>query len=130
MRYRRGDELVLKIEEDFGYCDKTHRRVKVQVIGYNIDCDGPDAEYLVYVPAYESMAETWTLTERHADWYGANHKFIGDTVAFINADHPISQHFPSVEGENCDRCNEFVAGGTRKEDASYTCRACTLNPWR
>lgn len=130
MRYRIGDELILKVEEDFGYREKTCRRVKVQVIGYNIDCDSDDAEYLVYVPPYESMKNTWTLSERHANWYGVDHKFIGDDVMFIPAQHPIYKHMPAPEGEKCDRCCEFHEGAVRDDNNVYMCRACRLNPFR
>ena len=50
MRYRRGDELLLKVEDDFGYDDITYSSVKVQVIGFNVDCSGDEAEYLCFPP--------------------------------------------------------------------------------
>lgn len=130
MRYRVGDELILKIEENFGYKQKTYRRVKVQVIGYNIDCGGDDAEYLVYVPPYESVKNTWTLSDRHANWYGVDKKFVGDDVMFIVARHPIYKHMPAPQGEKCDRCNEFHEGAVRDDNDEYTCRACKFNPFR
>jgi hypothetical protein len=129
MRYRKGDELVLKVEEDFGYTDRTYRRVKVQVIGHNVDSDSDEAEYLVYVPPYEFMKGTWTLTERHASWYNVDHRFIGDEVIFIRARHPIYKHFPAPQGESCDNCKEFVEGAQRGNDG-YVCRACRFNPYR
>lgn len=130
MRYRIGDELILKVEEDFGYSQKTYRQVKVQVIGYNIDCDGDDAEYLVYVPHYETLKSTWTLTERHAHWYHVDKKFVGDNVAFIQARHPVYKHIPAPLGERCDRCQDFSEGAVRDQHGNYTCRACRLNPYR
>ena len=130
MRYRRGDELVLKVEEDFGYKDKTYRRVKVQVIGHNVDSSSDHPEYLVYVPPYDHLKESWTLEPQHAEWYGADPKFIGDSVAFIPARHPIYKHYPAAVGENCDRCKEFVEGAELDDRAEFTCRACRLNPWR
>jgi hypothetical protein len=130
MRYKKGDELVLKVDASFGYRDKVFRRVKVQVIGYNVDGDGPEAEYLVYVPPYESLNDTWVLTDRHASWYGADPKFIGDNVAFIVARHPIFKHIPAAVGERCDHCKDFFEGATRDEAGKYMCRACRLDPWR
>lgn len=130
MRYRKGDELVLKVEEDFGYGDKTYRRVKVQVIGHNTDSDGDEAEYLVYVPPYESLKESWTLTERHAAWYGADKRFLGDEVAFIRARHPIYKHLSAPQGERCDNCRNFSEGAVKDDAGCYTCRSCKLNPYR
>lgn len=129
MRYRIGDELVLKVDSSFGYRDKAYRSVKVQIIGFNVDNDSDEAEYLVYVPPYETLSDTWVLTDRHANWYGADHKFIGDDVAFIKARHPIFKHMPAPEGERCDHCREFFEGAV-KVDGSYRCRACRLDPWR
>lgn len=130
MRYRRGDELVLKVRDSFGYTDVTYRSVKVQVIGYNIDCDGPDAEYLVYVPSYNYLKNTFVLTQKHAQWYGVQNKFIGDNVAFITARHPVYKVIPAIEGARCDRCDEFFEGVHSSNDEAYTCRACRENPWR
>jgi len=130
MRYKRGDELILKIQDIFGYRDKTFRAVKVQVIGFNVDCEGPDAEYLVYVPPYERLKNTFVLTTSHANWFGVDQKFIGDDVAFITAKQKIYKHMPAAEGENCDHCKEFFEGAARDKEGCYTCRACTLDPWR
>lgn len=130
MRYKVGDELVLKLEESFGYKDKTYRRIKVQVIGYNLDNDSDDAEYLVYVPPYEYMKGTWTLTPRHANYYEVDPKFIGDDVGFIKARHPIYKHLPAIPGERCDHCDDFFEGAERDDAGNYTCRACKLNPYR
>lgn len=130
MRYRIGDELILKVEDDFGYSSKTFRSVKVQVIGYNIDGDGDDAEYMVYVPSYERMTNTFELGAHHAKWYGVDPKFIGDDVAFIPARHAIYKHLPAPVGEKCDRCGEFNEGSVRDVNDAYTCRACKENPFR
>lgn len=132
MRYRKGDELILAIEDTFGYDnkDKVYRKVKVQVIGYNIDCEGPDAEYLVYVPPYESLNDTWKLSRAHANWYNVDHKFIDDDVGFIAARHPIFRHIPGAEGEACDRCRTFIESAVREEGAKFLCRSCSLNPYR
>ena len=130
MRYKVGDELVLKVDSSFGYRDKTFRRVKVQVIGHNTDNDSDQAEYLVYVPPYEHLSGTWQLTPRHASYYEVDPKFIGDDVAFIKARHPIYKHVPAPVGERCDHCNEFFEGAVRADDGSYMCRACRLDPWR
>lgn len=130
MRYKIGDELILKVEDNFGYRDTTYRRVKVQVIGQNTDNDGDEAEYLVYVPSYEHLKDTWKLSDRHARWYGVNKKFIGDSVTFIKTQHPIFQHLPAPWGENCDHCHVFSEGSQRAEDGIYMCRACRLDPWR
>lgn len=129
MRYKRGDELILKVNDNFGYSDVTTRAVKVQVIGFNIDYEGPDAEYLVYVPSYSYYKDTFVLSRQHAVWYGVEEKFIGDDVAFISARHPIFKLIPAIDGERCDRCDDFYEGATRTDDA-YTCRSCRENPWR
>jgi formylmethanofuran dehydrogenase subunit E len=130
MRYKIGDELVLKVEDTFGHNDRIYRRVKVQVIGYNTDNDSDETEYLVYVPPYEFLKNTFKLTDRHARWYNVDAKFIDDDVAFINARHPIYQHLPAPEGERCDHCNEFFEGAVRDADGAYMCRACKFDPWR
>jgi formylmethanofuran dehydrogenase subunit E len=130
MKYSKGDELVLKVEDDFGYTDKTYRSVKVQVIGYNIDSEMVEAEYLVYVPSYLHIKESWVLSPQHARHYCTDRKFIGETVAFIDVHHPIYKHIPAAPGEHCNHCGDFFEGTARNVDDKYLCRACMLNPYR
>jgi hypothetical protein len=130
MRYVRGDELILKIEENFGYKDLTVRHVKVQIIAHNVISQYDEAEYLVYVPPYEHLSGTWRLTLRDAQRYQVDKKFIDDDVIFIDPYHPISKHIPSIPGAKCDHCNEFFAGAVPEGDGTYWCRACRHNPYR
>lgn len=130
MRYRKGDELVLKVDASFGYSDKTYRPVKVLIIGHNVDSENDEAEYLVYVPPYEHLSGTWTLLDKHASWYGADRKYIGDSVTFIRARHPIYKHLPGKVGSNCDRCKEFIEGAERDQSGAFKCSACRFNPYR
>ena len=129
MLYGRGDEVILKVEEDFGYKDKVFRRVKVMIVGYNTDCEGPDAEYLCYVPCYELAPNSFTLTERHLKYYGVERKFLGDTACFITRKTPIFKHIKALPGEKCDHCKDFVVDAVRV-DGTYQCRACKENAWR
>lgn len=130
MRYRRGDELLLKVEDDFGYDDITYSSVKVQVIGFNVDCSGDEAEYLCYVPSYEHVKGTWTLTQKHAVWYGVDEKFVGDDVMFIVSSYPVYKHMPAPEGERCDNCNDFFEGAVTDDKGRFTCSSCRFNPYR
>jgi len=63
-------------------------------------------------------------------WYNVDKRFLGDNVAFIMAHHPIYKHIPAPQGETCKRCNEFFEWAERKEEEPFTCRACTLDPYR
>lgn len=130
MRYHIGDELILKVKDKFGTSDDVYRTEKVQIIGYNIDADGPEAEYLVYVPPYSHLKNSFILTVNHARWYHIESKFIGDDVAFIPARHAIFKHIPAAKGEKCGRCNEFTEGAERDYDGIYMCRACRIDPYR
>jgi hypothetical protein len=130
MRYRKGDELYLKVEDDFGYTDKTYRSVKVQVIGHNVDSRADDREYVVYVPSYEYLKTSFTLSQHHINHFGIDQRFLDDAVAFIDFYHPIYKHLASVPGERCERCKDFFEGVERNDDGKYRCRACQLNPYR
>lgn len=129
MNYKVGDELVLKIEEDFGYKDKTIRNVKVLVIGFDLDCDGPDAEYMCYVPQYERIKDSFILGKNHQRVYNFHQKYIGDEGVIITINTSISKHIVSPTGENCYNCNNFIEGAEKINDV-YACKACKDNPWR
>lgn len=126
MKYNVGDELVLKVEENFGYADKTYRSVKVQIIAYTSDYSG---DYLVYVPQYDNLQTSFVLTQQHAKKYNIDKKFIGEDAAFIGSNHPIYKHFPRRLGNTCKKCNEFIELADDNDD-DYNCRACRENPWR
>jgi hypothetical protein len=133
MRYKRGDEIVLKVEDNFGYRDKVYSRVKVMIIGFDTDCDGDDAMYLCYVPCYETLPygfNSFTIDHYHAKYFDLEDKFLGDNGCFITAKTPIFKHVPVTPGEWCDRCNEFFNHAEASDKKSYRCRACKENPWR
>ncbi len=129
MRYRKGDEVILKIEDTFGYSDRTYRSLKVQIIGYNVDSSEYEPEYIVYVPPYEYLSHSFILDHRHVKHFNIDPKFMGDSVAFIAARHPIYNHYPCVPGERCDKCKEFVEG-VERVGSKFTCQSCKLNPYR
>lgn len=128
MKYRRGDEVVLKIEQSFGYRDQVFASAKILVIGYNNDCEGDDAEYLCYVPPYESVPYSFVIQGRHLRRYGALEKYFNDTACVITNKTPIFTHVQAMKGATCTRCKEFIAHAENQED--YRCRACRDNPYR
>lgn len=130
MKYHKGDELVLKIEDSFGYDEKTYRSVKVQVIGIRTDGEWSTDDYVVYVPQYEHINGTWELTQREIRVYNIDKKFTGENVMIITGRHPIYRHIPAPQGEHCVHCNEFFQGTEAQDDGQYFCRPCRINPYR
>lgn len=132
MRYSKWDEVILKVEDKFGYRDKITTKLKVMVIGYDTDVDSSDAQYLCYVPPYERIPygfPTFTIDRYHIRALDVDPKFLGDTGCFITARMPIFKHLPAPKGEKCDHCLTFFEGAIR-EDGTYLCRACKDNPYR
>jgi len=129
MRYDRGDEVILKVEDSFGHTDTTYREVKVMVIGYSTDTEGSDLEYLCYVPPYSVISSSFTLREWHAKRFGIDQKFIGDQGCYITNRTPIAKKLPATPGEKCRRCREFTAYAL-PVNGGYFCRACKENPYR
>lgn len=132
MRYSKWDEVVLKVEDNFGYKDKVAARLKVMVLGFDTDCDSDCAQYLCYVPVYERIPygfPTFTIDKYHVRHFDLDPKFLGDTGCFITAKMPIYHHTPAPKGEKCDHCKDFYEGAVR-EDGIYLCRPCKENPYR
>ena len=128
MRYRIGDELILKVADD--HHGATYRSEKVRIIGFNAECEDQSAEYLVYVPPYSHIKDSFTLSAADARWYNVDTRFIGDDVAFIRARHPLYKHIPAPQGETCGRCGEFFEWAERTEEGPFMCRACKFDPYR
>lgn len=122
--YHVGDELVLRIEEDFGYTDKTFRDVKVQVIGVGIDQD------VCYVPHYLNVPGSFRLGANHMKWFGFHKKFLNEMGLLILPDTKIVRVIKAIQGEPCERCQEFIIGAVKSLDEPVRCRACRENPYR
>ena len=130
MPYGIGDEVVLNVEEDFGYSDKTHRRCSVTILAYDADDSGSAVQYLCYIPQYDRMPKMFSIGRQHVSWYGLDTKYLGEQGCFISDSTPIFRHHPTALGENCDRCDEFIESAERVVDEKFFCRACRENPYR
>lgn len=132
MKYRLGDEVVLKVEDSFGYTVKTFSPLKVMVLGCDVDVESSNAQYLCYVPVYERIPVgfgTFKIDRLHARHFRVDAKYVGQIGCFITAKYAIYKHIQAVQGEKCDHCRDFFEGATRV-DGAYRCRACRENPWR
>lgn len=132
MRYSKWDEVILKVEDRFGYRDKFNSRLKVMVIGFDPDCEGDYAQYMCYVPPYERIPfgfQTFTCERIHIREFDIDPRFLGDQVCLITARTPIYKHIPAPKGEKCDHCKDFHIGAIRT-DGVYLCRPCRENPYR
>jgi len=128
MGYKIGDELVVLVDDTFGYRDIVMRPVKVQIIGR--EGDGSSTLYLCYVPSYLSHPNSSMMTDRTLKRYGADKKFLNDEGIVIRQGSDVVKHIPCQEGEKCDHCGDFIISGVRDMDNCFKCRACHENPWR
>lgn len=132
MKYHVWDEVVLKVDDLFGYKDKVFSRLKVMVLGFDSDCIGDRGQYLCYVPSYERVPcgfPTFVIDQGHQRHFKFDPKFIGDIGCFITIANPIYKHLPAPKGEKCDRCKTWFEGAER-DSGVYLCRGCRENPYR
>lgn len=134
MRYSLWDEVVLKVDDTFGYGDRIFSRLKVMIIGFDVDCDDEHAQYLCYIPSYERIPcgfDTFTIDKYHVRHFDLDPKFTGDAGCFITAWTPTFAHHPAPKGENCSKCGDFCVGVSADDsDQPYRCRSCRENPYR
>jgi len=128
MTYNIGDELVVIVNDDFGYNQKIERTLKVQVIG--IDDDSTSMTFLCYVPSYLSHPMSVKITDMISRRFSVQKKFLGEQGVTISAYEKIARHVPCIKSEQCDHCHDFVSGGERIPEVRFLCRACKENPWR
>ena len=67
-----GDELVLNIEDNFGYRDKTIRQIKVQIINVSYDEYDSSPMYLCYVPNYLTQQRSGLVSKQ--SWCSTLHQ--------------------------------------------------------
>ena len=129
MGYKNGDQLILRIQEDFGYKEKKYRQASVTVIS-DVSTSTDDPRYMCYVPCYENVPGSYTITERHLKWHNIPKKFLGEQACTVSWLTDVFKHIPAPASEQCDRCKEPIMGAVRGEDGAFRCRACRENPWR
>lgn len=137
MYYSTWDEVVIKVDDSFGYKHKIYTGVKVTVIGADVSDtmneESDTVQYLCYVPHWLRLPvdfKTFTINRHHMTFYGFDPRFIGDQGCFITNKTPIMQHIPAPKGEKCEKCKTFFAGAQTDSSGVYRCRACKENPWR
>jgi hypothetical protein len=132
MKYSKWDEVVLKVADSFGYKVKVTTPLKVMIIGYEVDCEGDDAQYLCYVPSYERIPfgfQTFQISQRHVRHFEIEPKFIGDVGCFITAKMPIYKHIRTTPGEKCNKCGDWHDNAVKLNDV-FICHSCKNNPYR
>lgn len=132
MRYSTWDEVILKVEDKFGYSDKYYTKLKVIILGVDYNSSGDCAQYLCYVPPYERVPyqfKTFTINKYHITNFDCDPKFLGEEGCLISAWTPTYKHIPAVEGEHCSRCRTWFEG-VEKVDNKFTCKSCRDNPYR
>lgn len=128
--YSRWDEIVLKINDTFGYDHEIYVKLKVTVLGYNGDEN--NMLYLCYVSPTQKIPidlKTIKINRHHVTHFGVDEKFIGDIGCFITDADPIYRHIPTTPGETCDRCKVWVDYAEKTND-KYFCIDCRINPYR
>ena len=128
MTYKKGDELIIKIKENFGYAEPSIRHISVLIIGHSSKNESDD-EYLCYVPHYEHINDSFKLTKKHQTYYGFEKKFLNEEAIVINSNTEIFKHIKAPEGERCNRCDIFFEGAQKVNNAFF-CALCTQNPYR
>lgn len=124
-----GDELVLNIEDNFGYRDKTVRQIKVQIINVSYDEYDSSPMYLCYVPSYLTHPGSFKISELTCKKFKLAKKWLGEQAVMVQHVASIARRIEAPRGEQCSRCKDFVVGATKSED-EFRCRACKENPWR
>ena len=129
MIYRVGDEIVLKVAEAFGYKDTVPRYVRVLVIGSAEYTDSTE-QYLCHVPSYERHPDAEKITRQTLRIYSADPKFLDDQGVIVGSWATVTKHIPQRNGAVCDHCKTFIDYADKDKSGSFTCHACTEDPWR
>ena len=130
MEFKRGDEVIIKIKEDFGYTDIKYKYVKLMIVGSSFNMNYDVIEYMCYIPRYEHVKESFKLDDRKASKFGVQKKFVNEQAYVITETTPVEKYIPAIQCAICDHCNEPITYAQADELGRYTCRACRENPYR
>lgn len=123
--YKIGDELVIKLYENFGYKDVKDRYVKVQIIATSDEYGYK--QFLCYVPHYITMKETRKASAAHNSKFKFDPIYSEEQTIIVTPFTIIHKHIPCRVGAKCQRCKQFVDYADNSQP--FTCKSCRDNPW-
>lgn len=85
--------------------------------------------YLVKVPFRTILTESFKIDNEQLKKYKIHKKFI-DIYAHYISDAHIMSIVQKIDGETCDRCNQFSNMAKRDELGNFRCFLCTKYPYR
>lgn len=117
----KGNSIILSANHDFDIV------LKFDIIGKD------QSKYLLSVPSFYSIKNSWNIKEEHIDKFDANPNFLDTRAIAIPEDRIVKIQNGSTkeDGMFCERCKEFQPMVEPNQDSgSFICFSCRSNPWR
>ena len=131
MRFRIGDKAYCKIR---GNSIVTANAASFDII-LNFEIIGKDdSKYLLLIPNYYNIRNSWNIKEEHIDKFLASPNYLDRKAISIPEDRVVRinlQRSASEDGMFCSNCNEFYPmAEPNQSNGSLICYLCRTNPFR
>ena len=107
---------------------KSDVELPFEVIGYSFI----DDFYILHIPKYYNIRNSWIIEREHLDELFIGRNFIGDKAVAIKQDKIIRsiKKNSNQDGMSCIKCKKFChMAGANQSDGTLICWSCRDNPY-
>lgn len=118
--YKVADEVQLKIRDNtlVSSCEKIYDFIKaMEIVSKN------DQGYFLYIPSTIHLTGGISIDRQALKRYNISERFLDGRAIFVSEDYIVGLH-KRMDGESCDRCNEFSYLAERDKDGAFKCFSC------
>ncbi len=132
MKYREGTKVVCRIAGNsivnatVTYFD-TELAFKIIAIDTKLD------KYVLHVPSFYNIKNSWNVNEEHMDKYNFDAYFLDERAISVTEDKIVRVQYQSSghDGIACTTCKEFMyMAAPNQPDGSFKCWQCRSDLWR
>ena len=124
-----GDIVVCKVKGNsiVPVLEQFDIELQFEVIGYSF----ADGFYILYVPQYYNIQNSWTVEKTHLSDFFIKNKFLTKKAAAIKQDH-ISRIITTTQnGISCSKCKKFYhLAEANQQNGTLICWSCRTNPYK
>lgn len=128
-RFCSGDKILCKIKGNSIVCateDQCDIQLEFEIIGGD-----EDQKYIIFVPKYFSIKNSWNIIEEHLVKYDISSRYLDCKGIVITEDKVLKISKSKLDGMFCANCEEFFAmAEPNQPDGTLLCFSCRSNPWR
>lgn len=129
-RFKNGDKVYCKIRGNSIVAANTNP-FDAQLIFEIIGRDEYNGRYVILIPKYFSIKNSWNIIEEHIAKFNISPNHLDSKAITILEDRVVRIAVSTLDGMFCCNCEEFFPmAEPNQEDGTLRCWSCRSNRWR